>query len=159
MIKLGFPDSSEAPLCYLKNVLIGHRKALKGQHIRRAYTLPAGHPIRNLFCQAVVREYMMNPSKASKSFDDMANHSADDDDDDDDLTPAQTQAYRFGFPYKHLLERIQDFKLDLYQVQDKVLKEGFIEKTVKERRKRTPEVRQKYYLDPLDNDRALWFTL
>jgi hypothetical protein len=153
IIKLGFPDLGEATVCQLKKILINERKALRVQHIRRAYTLPAGHPIRYLFCQAVVREYMME-TRASNGFGKM-----DNDDSDDELTPAQASAYRPGFRYKQLLETIRDFRHDVLEAQDKVLKEGYTDKVIKQATKRSPQQTERHYQDPLDPDRELWFIL
>ena len=157
MLKFGFPDPGEAAVSHMRGVLINKRTALKNQHIRRAYTLPDGHPVCDLFCQAVVRQYMM--STYNRSRDNLRNDDSDEDEDDDDLTPAQAAAYRNGFEYKPVLNSILAFKHDIQDAQDKVLKEGFIIKVTKVATKRSPQQTERWYRDPLDDDEDLEFMM
>jgi len=73
--KLGFQGSESDLAAHLKRVLVRNRDwdrdELECSHVRTAYTLPEGHPVRRLFAQALARswgEFHHNRAEDDESF-------------------------------------------------------------------------------------------
>ncbi len=65
--RLGFSEAGHIAATRLKKILIDRRNALHGSHIKTAYTLGKGHPIRKVIVQSLGRAYFIlkqgRPSK------------------------------------------------------------------------------------------------
>ncbi|KAG4435888.1 hypothetical protein IFR05_008619 [Cadophora sp. M221] len=97
----------------LKAILVKHRGALKGYHIRKAFeNLTAGHQVRKLFIKASLRPYV----EFKNGGEDLIETSESDSEsiDESRLNPAQRAAYRKDrFTYLSELKNIEDYKTEL----------------------------------------------
>jgi hypothetical protein len=143
MLQLGLPDPSKLLAERIRKLLIEARQALKPKHVQRAYNLRKGHPMRQLFVQASIKEYMTLLTSGPK----YGNiRPADDISDHEDMCAANYAAFSAGrFRFQKELENISEFEIEVLKEQDRVLKSG--EKIPQPRKKSTAVTT---YTDPLD---------
>jgi hypothetical protein len=152
--RLGLQGSESDLTAYLKRVLLRNRDwdrdELKGQHIRTAYTLAEGHPIRRLFAQAVVRSYAEFRHK--RSDDDERFEISRSESESSDLNEAQRRAWHTKtWEYNSEYCEIKDFRIDLFVEVGKMWERMDINET---KLKRFVPY-QIFLLDPLTRERFI----
>lgn len=105
----------------LKTILVNHRDALKGSHIREAFEkLDDGHPVRKLLVKASIRpyaEFRYTGTNISRPGSNSHSHSDSEADSESDraLNPAQRAAYcRTRFRFHSELKGCREYRTDLH---------------------------------------------